>query len=101
MRLAPLPAAVLAALALAVPAGAGSSTGDFASSPELQGCLGGLRGAIARGDLAGATLPDGTVIPDGFFGGFNPGDHLGTRGAAEFLSSHGVADLAAFCSLFE
>jgi len=100
MRLEALAAAALGALALAAPAGAGNSTSEFASSPQFQGCLGGLRSAIARGDLAGATLPDGTAIPDGFFGGFNPGDHLGTLGEAEFLTAHGVADLAAFCSQF-
>jgi hypothetical protein len=99
-RLSGLTAAALAALALTAPALADNTTSDFASSPDFQGCLGGLRSAIARGDLAGARLPDGTVIPDGFFGGFNPGDHLGTRGEAEFLTSHGVTDLAAFCSQF-
>ena len=100
MSLRSLISAALGALALAAPAGAGNSTSDFASSPEFQGCLGGLRSAIARGDLAAATLPDGTVIPDGFFGGFNPGDHLGSRGEADFLASHGVSDLASFCSQF-
>jgi hypothetical protein len=101
MNLRSLISAALGALALAAPAGAGNSTSDFASSPEFQGCLGGLRSAIARGDLAAATLPDGTAIPDRFFGGFNPGDHLGSRGEADFLASHGVSDLASFCSQFK
>src|SRR5205809_2659526 len=101
MTLKTLAAGAVSALALAAPALAGNATSDFASSPEFQGCLGGLRSAIARGDLAAATLPDGTVIPDGFFGGFNPGDHLGTRAEADFLTSHGVTDLAAFCSQFK
>lgn len=100
MKLRTFAISTLAALALATPAAAGNPTSDFASSPQFKGCLGGLRSAIARGELAGATLPDGTVLPDGFFAGFNPGDHLGSRGEATFLTSHGVTDLATFCSQF-
>jgi hypothetical protein len=94
-------AAAASAMALAAPALADNATSDFASSPDFQGCLGGLRSAIARGDLAAATLPDGTVIPAGFFKDFNPGDHKGTEGEADFLTSHGVTDLAAFCQQFQ
>jgi len=45
-------------------------------------------------------LPDGLVIPDGFSGAFNPGDHFGTVQEAQFLASHGVTDLDAFCRQF-
>lgn len=90
--------AVLALGIFAAPAAAGNSTSEFAT--QNAGCLGGLRSAIARGDLAGVTLPDGFVVPAGFSGAFNPGGHLGTVGEAAFLRSHGVTDLDAFCALF-
>jgi hypothetical protein len=80
------------------PAAAHNPTSDFAKNEK--GCLGGLRSAIARGDLAGVVLPDGFVVPAGFNGGFNPGGHLGTVGEAAFLRSHGVTDLDAFCAQF-
>jgi hypothetical protein len=80
------------------PASADNPTSDFATNDN--GCLGGLRSAIARGDLAGVALPDGFVVPAGFNGDFNPGGHLGTVGEAAFLQSHGVTDLAAFCKQF-
>jgi len=50
--------------------------------------------------LAGVMLPDGFVIPDGFSGSFNPGDRFGTVQEAQFLDSHGVTELAAFCAQF-
>jgi hypothetical protein len=84
--------------AFAAPAAADNSTSTFATTDT--GCLGGLRSAIARGDLAGVTLPDGFVVPAGFGAEFNPGGHLGTVGEAAFLQSHGVTDLDAFCALF-
>jgi hypothetical protein len=84
--------------ALAAPAAADNPTSSFATGN--QGCLGGLRGAIARGALAGVVLPDGFVVPAGFNGDFNPGGHLGTVGEAAFLQSHGITDLDAFCALF-
>ena len=55
---------------------------------------------IADGQLAGVMLQDGFVIPAGFSGTFNPGDHSGTVQEAQFLESHGVTDLAAFCAQF-
>jgi len=64
------------------------------------GCLGQLRSMIASGQLAGVALPDGFVIPGGFSGSFNPGDHFGTVQEAQFLQSHGVTDLNAFCAQF-
>ena len=91
-------AVVFAFGALAAPAAAANPTSDFATGNK--GCLGGLRSAIARGDLAGAALPDGFVVPAGFSGEFNPGGHLGTVGEAEFLRSHGVTDVDAFCAQF-
>jgi hypothetical protein len=84
--------------AIVSPAAADNPTSDFATGNK--GCLGGLRSAIARGDLAGAVLPDGFVVPAGFNGEFNPGGHLGTVGEAAFLRSHGVTDLDAFCKQF-
>jgi hypothetical protein len=84
--------------ALATPAAASNPTSEFATGN--QGCLGGLRSAIARGDLEGATLPDGFVVPAGFSGAFNPGGHLGTVGEATFLQSHGVTNVEAFCAQF-
>jgi hypothetical protein len=91
-------AVVCAFGALAAPATADNSTSNFATNNT--GCLGGLRSAIARGDLAGVRLPDGFVIPAGFGAQFNPGGHLGTVGEAAFLRAHGVTDLDAFCALF-
>lgn len=93
-----LVAVVCAFGTIATPAAADNATSDFATNNK--GCLGGLRSAIARGDLAGVALPDGFVVPAGFNGAFNPGGHLGTVGEAAFLQSHGVTDLDAFCALF-
>ncbi|MEV0290463.1 MULTISPECIES: hypothetical protein [unclassified Kribbella] len=85
---------------IAAPAIASADTpaNDFATN--YSGCLGPLRSAIASGALDGATLPDGTVLPGGFGGSFNPGGHLGTVAEAEFLMSHGFTEqqLAAFCA---
>jgi hypothetical protein len=86
------------ALALASPAFASNETSEFATKDN--GCLGGLRSAIARGDLAGVVLPDGFVVPAGFNGDFNPGGHTGTVGEAAFLESHGVTSLDSFCAQF-
>jgi hypothetical protein len=76
----------------------GTPPSQFATQDP--GCLGPLRSMIADGQLAGVVLPDGFVIPDGFSGSFNPGDHFGTAQEAEFLQSHGVTDLATFCAQF-
>lgn len=76
----------------------GTPPSQFATQDP--GCLGPLRSMIAVGQLAGVVLPDGFVIPDGFSGSFNPGDHFGTVQEAEFLQSHGVTDLATFCAQF-
>ncbi len=91
-------AVVCAFGAFVSPAAADNATSSFATGN--QGCLGGLRSAIARGDLAGVVLPDGFVVPAGFNGDFKPGGHLGTVGEAAFLQSHGVTDLDAFCAQF-
>lgn len=94
-------AAALASVALAAPAAAGNDTSTFAT--QYSGCLGGLRSAIARGDLAGAILP-GIVVPAGFSGAFNPGDHRGTVLEQWFLTQVAgipAADLAAFCASFK
>jgi hypothetical protein len=91
-------AAVTGVTLLAPTALADNPTSDFAT--QNTGCLGGLRSAIARGDLAGVVLPDGFVIPAGFNGDFNPGGHTGTVDEAAFLQSHGVTDLSAFCAQF-
>jgi hypothetical protein len=64
------------------------------------GCLGPLRAVIAGGQLTAVVVPDGLVIPAGFSGSFNPGDHYGTVQEAQFLEEHGVTDLAAFCAQF-
>jgi hypothetical protein len=72
--------------AFAAPAAADNATSTFAT--QNNGCLGGLRSAIARGDLAG------------FSAAFNPGGHFGTVGEAAFLQSHGVTNLSAFCAQF-
>ena len=76
----------------------GTPPSQFATQDT--GCLGPLRSMIASGQLAGVVLPDGTVIPAGFSGDFNPGDHYGTVQEAQFLEEHGVTDLAAFCARF-
>jgi hypothetical protein len=94
----PLIAIASIAFALASPAFAANDTSQFATQDT--GCLGGLRSAIARGDLGGIALPDGFVIPAGFNGDFNPGGHTGTVGEAAFLESHGVTNLEAFCAKF-
>jgi len=80
------------------PPPAGTPPSQFATQDP--GCLGQLRSMIADGKLAGVVLPDGFVIPGGFSGSFNPGDHFGTVQEARFLESHGVTDLAAFCAQF-
>ncbi|HEX4621281.1 MAG TPA: hypothetical protein VH208_06910 [Myxococcaceae bacterium] len=80
------------------PPPAGTPPSQFATQDP--GCLGPLRSMIASGQLAGVMLPDGFVIPSGFSGSFNPGDHFGTVQEAQFLESHGVADLTSFCALF-
>ena len=80
------------------PPPAGTPPSQFATQDP--GCLGPLRSMIADGQLAGVVLPDRFVIPDGFSGSFNPGDHFGTILEAQFLESHGVTDLAAFCAQF-
>jgi hypothetical protein len=80
------------------PPPAGTPPSQFASQDP--GCLGPLRSMIADGQLAGVVLPDGFVIPAGFSGTFNPGDHFGTVQEAQFLESHGVTDLTAFCAQF-
>jgi hypothetical protein len=101
VKLATALAAAFAALALASPVNASNDTSTFAT--QYNGCLGGLRSAIARGDLAGVELP-GLVIPDGFSGGFNPGDHLGTVLEQWFLTQvAGIpeAGLAALCASFK
>jgi hypothetical protein len=101
VKLATALSAALAALALAAPAGAGNDTSTFAT--QYNGCLGALRSAIARGDLAGTPLPN-IVVPDGFSGSFNPGDHRGTVLEQWFLTQvAGIpqAELAAFCASFK
>jgi hypothetical protein len=101
-KLAASGAAALAILALAAPAGAGNDTSTFAT--QYNGCLGGLRSAIARGDLAGHVSPFGLVVPDGFSGAFNPGDHRGTVLEEWFLTQVAgfpEAQLAAFCASFK
>ncbi len=90
-------AVVCAFGAFVSPAAADNATSGFAT--ENQGCLGGLRSAIARGELAGVLL-GGLVVPAGFNGDFNPGRHLGTVGEAAFLQSLGITDLEAFCAQF-
>jgi hypothetical protein len=101
VKLATALSVALAALALAAPAGAGNDTSTFAT--QYNGCLGALRSAIARGDLAGTPLPN-IVVPDGFSGSFNPGDHRGTVLEQWFLTQvAGIpqAELAAFCASFK
>src|SRR4029453_14588999 len=80
---------------------AGTPASGFAT--EDSGCLGGLRSAIARGELGGITL-NGFTIPAGFSGSFNPGDHFGPGAEAAFLEQVlgiGPAALGAFCAQFE
>ena len=99
-------AATVTALAVAAPAAkalphppAGTPPDAFAT--QDQGCLGPLRSAIARGDLAGVTL-NGFTIPAGFNGGFNPGGHFGTVAEAAFLQQVlGISDLSTFCAQFK
>ena len=92
-------AATLVSVTCVAPAAlADNPTSTFATQDT--GCLGGLRSAIARGELAGVVLPDGFVVPAGFNGDFNPGGHTGTVDEAAFLESHGVTDLSAFCAQF-
>lgn len=65
---------------------------------DYRGCLGGLRSAIARGDLAQA------VGVERFSKDFNPGKHQGTVGEEEFLQSFPPtkdADLKSLCKSFE
>lgn len=100
-KLSALGSTALAMLALAAPAGASNDTSTFAT--QYNGCLGALRGAIARGDLAGTPLPN-IVVPDGFSGSFNPGDHRGTVLEYWFLNHVAgipAASLAAFCASFK
>jgi hypothetical protein len=85
------------ALALAHPP-AGTPPSGFATQDT--GCLGPLRSLIGSGALAGVQLPDGFVVPEGFSRTFNPGGHFGTVQEAQFLASHGVTDLDAFCRQF-
>jgi hypothetical protein len=99
--------AFVSALALVGPAIAGlphppAGTPASGFATEDSGCLGGLRSAIARGELSGITL-NGFTIPAGFSGAFNPGDHFGTVAEAAFLEQVlGIspADLSAFCARF-
>jgi hypothetical protein len=94
--------AAVAILALAAPAGASNDTSAFAT--QYNGCLGGLRSAIARGDLAGHVTPFGLVVPEGFSGAFNPGDHRGTVLEQWFLTQVAgfpEAQLATFCASFK
>jgi hypothetical protein len=101
-------AASVSALAFVAPAAAqlphppaGTPASAFAT--EDSGCLGGLRSAIARGELGGITL-NGFTIPAGFSGTFNPGDHFGTVAEAAFLEQVlGVSPggLSAFCAQFK
>ena len=95
-------------LAMAIPASADPPAPVAAGTPangfatEQQGCLGPLRSAIARGDLAGAVLPSGFVVPAGFSGSFNPGGHFGTVAESAFLTNTGgITDLTTFCALFK
>jgi hypothetical protein len=81
---------------------AGTPANGFAT--QYTGCLGGLRSAIARGDLAGVTLPSGVTVPSGFSGSFNPGGHYGTVAEEWFLRTVGglsTEQLAALCASFE
>src|SRR2546428_11632446 len=55
---------------------AGTPANGFAT--QFTGCLGGLRSAIAPGDLKGVTLPRGLVLPSGFSGSVHPARPLRT-----------------------
>jgi hypothetical protein len=100
--------ASLSALALAAPATAGvphppAGTPASGFATQDSGCLGGLRSAIARGELGGIML-NGFTIPAGFSGTFNPGDHFGTVAEAAFLEQMlGIspAALSGFCAQFK
>jgi hypothetical protein len=100
--------ASVSALAFAAPATAGpphppAGTPASGFATEDSGCLGGLRSAIARGELGGITL-NGFTIPAGFSGSFNPGDHFGTVAEPAFLEQVlGIspASLGAFCAQFK
>jgi hypothetical protein len=107
-NLAAFAAGLVATLALAAPASADPPSQVAAGTPanwfarNYQGCLGPLRSAIARGDLAGVVLPSGLVVPAGFSRDFNPGDHFGTVAEANFLTqAGGIVNLAAFCAAFK
>jgi hypothetical protein len=81
---------------------AGTPANGFAT--QYTGCLGGLRSAIARGDLAGVKLPSGFTVPSGFGGSFNPGGHFGTVAEEWFLRTVGglsTEQLAALCASFK
>lgn len=72
---------------------AGTPPQEFAH--DYKGCLGGLRSAIARGDVPG--------VPR-FNGDFNPGKHQGTVGEEEFLKGFLNTDSAGLhktCASFE
>lgn len=72
----------------------GISPNEFAI--DYKGCLGGLRSAIARGEIPG--------FEDGFGQDLNPGLHQGTVGEEEFLkqlTGYDDEELAEFCSNFE
>ncbi len=111
MNVKTLISAAVAALAVAAPAfadgglpqpPAGTPANGFATQDN--GCLGGLRSAIARGELAGVVTPSGVVLPAGFSGAFNPGDHFGTVAEGTFLTQVlGIPEnqLAAFCASFK
>jgi hypothetical protein len=81
---------------------AGTPANGFAT--QYTGCLGGLRSAIARGDLAGIVLPSGLTLPAGFSGSFNPGGHYGTVAEEWFLTTVGglsTDQLATLCASFQ
>jgi hypothetical protein len=107
-KLTPILAASVAALVVVAPASAGlphppAGTPASGFATEDSGCLGGLRSAIARGELSGITL-NGFTIPASFSGTFNPGDHFGTVAEAAFLEQVlGIspAGLSAFCAQFK
>jgi hypothetical protein len=98
LRLAVIVAVVMLAAAPSAAAVESPPTGIHPSefATQYSGCLGKLRGAIARGELAG-------VGPFGrhFTGDVNPGAHQGTVGEEEFLRALGITDLAGFCAQFE
>src|SRR5438094_10423072 len=73
---------LILALALSGPAAAldrpPAGTPPAAFARLDQDCLGPLRSAIARGELA--------ALAPGFSGSFNPGDQVGTLAEAQFLA---------------